>query len=255
MPFTVAHAFYALPIRYIKPKYFSATGLILGSMSPDLEYFLHLEPYRSIGHTWQGLWLQALPLSIILAALFHYVVKKPLSIHLPGIWQLDARCYAMLQQEQLRSWRAWSIFVLSAIIGFVTHITLDEWTHAHSSFIELLPWIWNESLLSLPIYKVLQYSTSLVGLIGMVVILLLSLSKIKQDKLKLSKLHVSKISSKQKLMYWSIAVLVAIVTTLLKLAFSASSNTLGILVVAPISGLVLGIVVASLAPTYQAFRK
>jgi len=249
MPFTVSHAFYALPIRYIKPKYFSATGLILGSMSPDLEYFLYLEPYRSIGHTWQGLWLQALPLCIIFAALFHYIVKKPLSEHLSSLWQLDARCYTMLQQEQLRSWRSWVIFVSSVIIGFITHVLLDEFTHAHSAFSELLPWLWGSTLLGLPIYKVLQYSASLVGLFGIVVMLLFNLMRVKREQLV-----VLKISSKQKLRFWTLVIIVAMVTTFLKLVLSTSGNTIGILVVAPISGFVLGTVIASLIVTYRATK-
>lgn len=249
MPFTVSHAFFALPIRHIKPEYFSATGLILGSMSPDLEYFLYLEPYRSIGHTWQGLWLQALPLCIIFAALFHFVVKIPLSEHLPSIWQLDARCKIMLQQEQLRSWRAWIIFVSSVIIGFGTHVLLDEFTHVHSAFSGLLPWIWENALLGLPIYKVFQYGTSLIGLIGIAVLLLLSMLRVKREQL-----IPTTISNKQKLGFWLVVVIVAIVTTLLKLELSTSGNTIGILVVAPISGLALGAVIASLIASYRAAK-
>lgn len=249
MPFTVSHAFFALPIRYIKPKYFSTTGLVLGSMSPDLEYFLHLEPYRSIGHTWQGLWLQALPLCILLAALFHYIVKKPLSKHLPSMWKLDARCYAMLQQEQLYSWRAWAVFIISAVIGFMTHIFLDEFTHAHSAFRELLPWIWDSVLLGLPLYKMLQYGASLIGLTGIAVMLLLGLLRVQPETFT-----GLTITSKQKLSYWTLAVIVALITTFLKLIFNNSGNTIGILVVAPISGLVLGIVVASLLASYKASK-
>jgi len=249
MPFTVSHAFFALPIRHIKPKYFSATGLILGSMSPDLEYFLYLEPYRSIGHTWQGLWLQALPLCIVLAALFHFVVKNPLSEHLPSIGQLDARCKVMLQHEQLRSWRAWIIFVSSVIIGFGTHVLLDEFTHVHSAFSEMLPWIWENALLGLPIYKVMQYSTSLIGLVGMAVILLLSLLRVKREQLV-----PNTTSTNQKLSYWLVVVFIAIVTTILKLGLSTSGNTIGILVVAPISGLALGTVIASLIVSFQASK-
>lgn len=59
MPFTISHAIYAIPIRHIMPKYFSVMGLILGSMSPDFEYFIYLEPYVTIGHSIQGLLFQA----------------------------------------------------------------------------------------------------------------------------------------------------------------------------------------------------
>jgi hypothetical protein len=50
LPFTFAHPSSSFPIKCIKPRYFSLVGLILGSMSPDFEYFIALEPYQIIGH-------------------------------------------------------------------------------------------------------------------------------------------------------------------------------------------------------------
>jgi len=241
MPFTISHAFFALPIRHIHVQFFSVTGLVLGSMAPDLEYFLYLEPHRGIGHTWQGLLLQALPLCLLLAALFHYIVKLPLSQHLPSTYKLDARCAALLRREQLRSLKDWGILILSIIIGFVTHIVIDEFTHAGSSLAHIFPWIWQYELLGLPIYKLLQYGGSIIGLIGLAVILCFRLAceQVESDA-------EATASSKQKLLFWLLVVLFSVLVTLLKLMLSPSENTIGILVVAPISGAVVGLVLTSL---------
>ncbi|SEP14833.1 DUF4184 family protein [Paenibacillus sp. OV219] len=58
MPFTFAHPAYALPLKFINPRYLSATGLVLGSMAPDFEYFLTLEPHQTIGHSFSGLFVR-----------------------------------------------------------------------------------------------------------------------------------------------------------------------------------------------------
>lgn len=251
MPFTVSHALYALPLRYIRIGFLSTTGLVLGSMSPDMEYFIRLEPYRSIGHTWQGLWLQALPLSITIGLLFHFVVKVPLAGHLPAGGQFNSRCLALFQREQLVTWQAWLGFVLSVILGFITHILLDQFTHAHSNFTPYLPWIWSTELLGLPLYKLLQYGLSLLGLLGLAAVLGYSLLRIKPEPMQD---QVLQRSVKQKFMFWLIVIITAVATTAAKLLLATSGNTIGILAVAPITGTLLGIIIASLLVRIQRAR-
>ncbi|OAB48362.1 hypothetical protein PBAT_01615 [Paenibacillus antarcticus] len=89
MPFTFAHPLYAAPLKLLKPKYMSLTGIILGSMAPDFEYFIALEPYQSIGHTTKGFFIQAIPLSILLAFVFHLLIKVPLTRNLPSLFDMD----------------------------------------------------------------------------------------------------------------------------------------------------------------------
>ena len=50
MPFTFAHPAIVLPF-YKKPKFFSMTTLIIGSMSPDFEYFLRVKIKSDMSHT------------------------------------------------------------------------------------------------------------------------------------------------------------------------------------------------------------
>ena len=89
MPFTFSHPLYAVPLHRAAPKWLSITGLLLGSMAPDLEYFAAMESYRTIGHTLTGFVLLGLPLSIALAFAFHLVLKPVLSKFMPSVWGLD----------------------------------------------------------------------------------------------------------------------------------------------------------------------
>lgn len=83
MPFTFAHPVAVLPFAKKHSKHISVTALILGSMAPDFEYFLHFRPYGVIGHTWLGFLYLNLPLVFLLAYIYHYILKKPFITHLP----------------------------------------------------------------------------------------------------------------------------------------------------------------------------
>ena len=87
MPFTPAHPAIVLPLLRRTRRWLSASGLIVGSMAPDLEYFFRLRPGGGAGHALLGvLWLD-LPLSLLIIGLFHGIVKKPLIFSLPDFFR------------------------------------------------------------------------------------------------------------------------------------------------------------------------
>lgn len=241
MPFTISHAIYAIPLRHIKPKYFSITGLILGSMSPDFEYFLRLEPYQSIGHSIEGLFVQAIPISVILALFFHFIIKIPFSTHLTSKFSINNRVFQLLNYSELRTTASWLIFLFSVILGFITHIFLDGFTHQHGFFVSLFPILKEQLLLGFPIYKLLQYALSVLGIILLASTLISHITKS-----KVVKNTQYEVSSQDKRIYWAIVILVMVTLTMAKLLFSDSNNILGIIVVAPITGTIFGIMVSSL---------
>lgn len=248
MPFTFSHPIFAAPLKAAAPKYFSLSGLILGSMAPDFEYFLLLEPYRTIGHTIPGFFLQALPLSILFFILFHMLVKRPLAEHLPSWFRLDERAVALISDPRLRDWRQWLIFLISVTIGFATHIFIDEWTHRPGYFVRLFPFM-QSYLFGLPVFKFLQYSCSLAGLALQLGLILMFLSRVQPS----SSGRLRRTGDKWT--YWGIVIAVGLFVTIGKLALTSSTNTLGILIVAPISGSLLGILIASIWARLRARRR
>lgn len=241
MPFTFAHPAYALPLERVFKRYMSMTGIILGSMAPDFEYFIALEPYQHIGHTLKGLLFEAVPLSLLFAFLFHHVVKEMLALHLPSIWQLDQRASALVQNHawRLRSIRDWIVFLLSVAIGFYSHVVIDGFTHASGAAVRRWPWL-SEEIVSIPIYKYLQHGLSLLGLAILGLWMLRVLRSIPTDSLKPAFIRAS-----EKYAYWTIVLLSAVLVWGLKLILAASSNLIGITVVASLSGAMLGILLAS----------
>ncbi len=71
MPFTFSHPAIVLPFGLIGQRYFSMTALIIGSMTPDFEYFLRLRVRSDFSHTLFGVFWFDLPLGIVLCFVFH----------------------------------------------------------------------------------------------------------------------------------------------------------------------------------------
>lgn len=243
MPFTFAHPFYIAPLHKAKPALFSVTGLVLGSLSPDYEYFLMLEPYRSIGHSMAGFWLHAVPFSLLFAFLFHRLVKEPFVRHLPSRWGLDRRAYRMVDGWKLRGLRDWLVFIVSVGIGFLSHITLDAFTHAGGFFVVNLELLRATALMNIPLYKILQHGFSLLGLAGTLAYVGYRMFRRESGAFRpLPEI----VKGPNKLAYWCTVLLTAVGVTALKLSSATSGNTVGMLVVAPITGFGLGVVLASL---------
>ena len=128
MPFTFAHPAIVLPLKKINPRWFSLTGLITGSITPDFEYFLRVQgTAHTIGETFIGLFVFDLPLSVVLGLLFHLVVRDPFIRHLPA--PFDRRLSGYLNFDFIRYLRQhpW-VFILSVLTGAASHLVLDTVT-------------------------------------------------------------------------------------------------------------------------------
>src|SRR5688572_23246956 len=108
MPFTPAHPAIVLP--FIKWRYFSATGLIIGSLSPDFEYFFKMSVNSLYSHSKAGLFFFDLPVTLVLSILFHQLVKANFIGNLPAF--LQARFQDALRLDFLSYLRRnWWIFL------------------------------------------------------------------------------------------------------------------------------------------------
>ncbi len=162
MPFTLAHAAAALPFRRTR---LVPSALAVGCTAPDLEYFLRLTAQGGFGHTLPGLFLFDLPIGLIVLWLFHAYMKRPFVTLLPGALQsrlrLIAAAFPMWDAARL------ALILASILIGAVTHILWDSFTHATY-------WPYRHlKVLSYPIclpfagswelYKLLQHGSTLFG--------------------------------------------------------------------------------------------
>ncbi len=153
MPFTfLAHQAVVLPVKLARPRWVSGTALVLGSMAPDFEYFLRGDSYGTVGHTLLGQLTFCLPLTI-----FAVFVVRSLALtvgrELPDLGAFHLRDVAFLRSAPIRI----VPLLLGAILGSLSHVAWDGFTHADGWAVERLP------ALGWPVYKVLQHGSTLVG--------------------------------------------------------------------------------------------
>jgi Domain of unknown function (DUF4184) len=165
MPFTLAHPIAILPIWLGSRKQLHLPGLILGAMIPDWEYFLALRPSGTIGHTTLGILIQGIPASIGLLLLLRYGLAQPLLALLPPRYAVR-----FPSPDGQPFWRIGHLanLCLAITIGAFTHIVWDSFTHPTGWFVRHLPLL-QTKFLFLPIYKILQYSGGIFGLLALLI--------------------------------------------------------------------------------------
>lgn len=165
MPFTFAHPAAVLPM--LSWRWVSWTGLILGSMMPDFEYFLRLRLTGEYGHTWWGILYFDLPLGILLAIVFHAFVKHPLVRNSPDI--LRSRWTSLASLDFWAFFRTrWIVVLYSLVIGAFTHVLWDSITHNDTVIVNNLPFLKTQISLyfeEYPLYHLLQHASTGIGLI------------------------------------------------------------------------------------------
>ena len=127
MPFTLAHAAAALPLRKLKPVW---PALVMGTFAPDLQYFIWISDEDRSGHHFPGVALVTLPLALLLLWVFERYVKGPAIELLPSAVQ--RRLQNKLEPLSFRGWKRLALIVLWMAIGIMTHVFWDSFSHSHT---------------------------------------------------------------------------------------------------------------------------
>jgi hypothetical protein len=159
MPFTPAHAAAAWPVRKALGR-LPLSALIIGTLSPDYEYFLRLAPISRWGHTPIGLVAFCIPVSIAVWFVFRRVVR-------PALIDLLPPGLASALAPPSTSW-AWAIVAVS--VGALTHAVWDGFTHDHDWAVTAWPFLRTDVapglLPGLRWYKLFQHASTVGGLLA-----------------------------------------------------------------------------------------
>lgn len=163
MPFTFAHPAILLPFR----KYLSVTGLIIGCMSPDFEYFLRFRIYSTFSHTFLGTLFFCLPISIIISIIFHEIIRNSLIENAPNYFYSRTKKYINF------NWINYLInnkakVVISILIGIFSHIFWDSFTHENGFFVKEIKILQSTFVINqqdFHLLKILQHLSTFLGLI------------------------------------------------------------------------------------------
>jgi hypothetical protein len=218
MPFTFSHPALIIPLKYLPARYFSITGLVIGSIAPDFEKFIKMSGGNIYSHTLAGIFWFNLPLALVLAFVFHLVVRDVLVDNLPLFFRE--------RLERFKSFK-WTLHfkkypgavVCSILIGVILHIALDSFTHRDAPLIYLFPyllkWItfgpfFSIGYVTLMWVVILDLSVSILGLLYIIYTFIrLPTEAVKKEK-------------KSFLPFWGIVILLSLVIVMLKFIFGGA---------------------------------
>lgn len=232
MPFTPAHPAIILPV--IRSRFCSATGLIIGSLSPDFEYFFKMSVSGIHSHSKAGLFYFDLPVTLLLALVFHQLVKKNLLANSPVFFQ--KRFQDTLKLDFISYLRKhWGIFLVSALIGAGSHIFWDSFTHNGRFFVRQFSHIYKTTSVyfdgaNYPLFYVLQQISTVIGclIVGAWIVL----------KKPVPILEISA----PRITYWLLTLTIALAVLRIRFFIHPSDYNLGNVVVSSITGLLIGVV-------------
>ncbi|NBE99871.1 DUF4184 family protein [Nonomuraea sp. KC401] len=162
MPFTPSHIAAVVPLMASSRmrRFADPWALALGAMAPDLPLFLPFLPDYTDWHSWTGVVTLDLAAVLVLLPLFHVLFRDPLVSLLPAA--LAGRA-ARLAPERLRILP----MAAGAVIGAASHVLCDSFTHSTGS-VEWGGWLHVVVLGELPLFRLLQYVSSAIGLAAVV---------------------------------------------------------------------------------------
>lgn len=215
------------------------TGLIIGSLAPDFEKFIRMSAYDSFSHTWRSIFYFNLPLSLVLAFLFHIIVRDVMIDHLPEYFK--KRLIKFRNFDWVSHFRNhYVVIILSIIVGTVSHIAWDAFTHIDGRVVRWLPFF--KAYLSvgefrIKVFAFLQLFTSVVGLLVVLYA---------YYQLPVLPVTRAKVGAGKKLRYWIAFTLVACAIAILRYVFGHHLSYLTNFIVVSISASMLSLVITSL---------
>jgi hypothetical protein len=166
MPFTLSHPAAALP--FLRTPLLPA-AVVVGSMAPDLPYYVPLFVPRELSHSPLGVVTVDLVLAVAGALLWWFVLREPIIDLLPRA--IGVRIPAVSRTAWHPTAWGWpltvGVLLLSAVVGGATHVLWDSFTHPGWVVDRLAPL--RAQLGPLPVEKWLQHASTVAGLVILVV--------------------------------------------------------------------------------------
>ena len=163
MPLTLAHPAAVLPLRRLG---LPLSALVIGSMVPDVPLFLRWPGGYRFTHDLVGVLTVDLAGALLLLYGWNTVLRDALVDLAPGFVR------DRLAARRRLSPREWMLTPIAAVLGSVTHVVWDAFTHRNRWGVASIDWL-QADLGPLPGYRWAQYTS---GVVGLVVVLTASVS-------------------------------------------------------------------------------
>ena len=238
MPITFAHPALVFPLRKLKRKWFSLTGLIIGSMAPDFLYFLRMNGDSNFSHTKVGIFVFDLPISFLVAIVFHLWIRNILILHLPS--PFDKKFFNSLSFDFIGFLKQhWFKFTISVFIGIISHLVWDDFTNPDGWIYYFAPSFFSQIIhigtIEMHLYVLIERIGAILGIILIVWIVL-----IKEEE----GISPVQVSPKNKFAYW--AMLSIGTVTVAGIALKTGNNHgIGHIIVVAISAFLFALLLTS----------
>jgi len=225
-----------LPLSYLPKKYYSLTGLVVGSVTPDFEYFLRMKVDSEFSHTLSGMFWFDLPLGLIIAFVFHGIVRDPLISNLPGWYGRRMNQFKDFEWTKYFL-HNWLVVLISLLIGIASHLFWDSFTHRDGYFVLNCPSFAKEiSIFGFPvkIYHIFQHGSTMIG----AAVILYAIKLMPENR---------NVVAKPKLGYWFFSFLIMLIVIGVGGIMGKDYLMYGELLITGISGGLLGLILCSIA--------
>ncbi len=157
MPNPIAHPAAAIPFTRLKLVF---SALVIGSIAPDLGYFVR-GGESDFMYTLAGLFYFDVPAGLVALWLFDFLAKWPLISLLPI--GLQRRLFDPAQRFSFGPWKRFGTILLSLLVGSITHIVWDSFTHKNGWMVERFGLL-SADIKGTPVYSILQNLSTFVGI-------------------------------------------------------------------------------------------
>lgn len=232
MPFTFSHPAIILPLKCLPTNWFSLTTLIIGSLTPDFEYFIRMKVQSNYSHTLYGIFWFDLPLAILLSYIFHNLVRNALFFNSPNIIKSRILIFNHFNWNYYFK-KNWFVVIISALIGIASHLFWDGFTHNHGYFVNEISELRNTCSIfgsEVPVWKITQHLSTLIGA------LIIILSFLKLPKNAIPKSVIDK-------KYWIIISILIFLISILRFLFKVKSINSGNIIVTVISAFLISLAI------------
>jgi hypothetical protein len=137
VPWTLSHPAVVLPLRRFSPQPLNFAALIIGSMTPDIGFYIGRFDLATFAHTLPGSFFACLPTGLILL-LFYFLFCRPVCYALPSPHR---QALLPLCPDFPTELTPWGIILLSLLLGAWTHNFWDAFTHEQGWFVDRIPWL------------------------------------------------------------------------------------------------------------------
>jgi len=173
MPFTVSHVAAVLPARRWLRRGGLFSAAVIGSMVPDFGLLLPFPLDRDATHSAHALLSFCLPMGLIAWLLYESLIRPAWAEVLPGGWRLRTQdADAAVQYSRPGTWVG---VCLAILLGALTHLCWDAFTHEGARGVQMLPFLddyYGPDLVGHPLqlYRWLQLGSSVLGLLIVMIV-------------------------------------------------------------------------------------